>query len=395
MSAIATTHVGSLVRPPELRPFLLARHHRTPYDEAQFERVLAQCVDDAVRDQVAAGVDIVSDGEFGKTLTWATYIRERLDGFEERPIGDAEPEPQRFGLDRRTFPEFFAEYDRVQFPEGQPERGLEWVCTGPIRYRGRRELRRDIANLLAAAERHGARGAFLPVVAPGSVMPVRRDEYYGTEREFALAVADALRVEYTEIVNASLYVQIDDAYLTMMHDSMVHAPNAGPETVREFREWAELRISSLNRALEGIPPERVRYHVCWGSWNGPHTGDVPLRDIVDLILQVNAGSYAIEQANPRHEHEWAVWEEVALPEGKRLIPGVISHATNIVEHPDLVAERLLRNARLIGADRIDAGTDCGFAQTPFSARVHPSIMWAKLRALAEGARIASKTLGLT
>jgi 5-methyltetrahydropteroyltriglutamate--homocysteine methyltransferase len=394
VTAIRTTHVGSLVRPPRLRPYLLARHRREAYDEDEFRAVLADCVDEIVQAQVAAGVGLVSDGEFGKSLTWATYVRERLGGFEERPAEEAGPETQRIGLDRRAFPEFFAEYDTVQLPEGQPERGLAWVCTGPVKYTGLPELERDIANLRAAAERQGARGAFLPVVAPGSVMPMRHDEFYASEQEFANAVADALRVEYSAIVDAGLYVQIDDAYLTMMHDALVHAPGAGPEAVEEFRAWAELRIAALNRALEGIPPDRVRYHVCWGSWNGPHTGDVPLSEIVDLILRVNAGAYAIEQANPRHEHEWALWRDIRPPEGRKLIPGVISHATNVVEHPELVAERLIRLGRLIGPDRILAGTDCGFAQTPFTARVHPSIMWAKLRALADGAHLASARLGL-
>jgi 5-methyltetrahydropteroyltriglutamate--homocysteine methyltransferase len=394
VNTIPATHVGSLVRPPELRPYLLARHRRTPYDEEEFGATLTRCVNDVVRAQVAAGVDIVSDGEFGKSLTWATYIRERLGGFEERPSASLEPEPQRIGLDRRVFPDFFAEYDAEQFPEGQPERGLTWVCTGPIEYTGVPELERDIANLRAAAERHGARDAFLPVVAPGSVMPMRRDEFYRDEHAFAMAVADALHVEYMTIVKGGLYLQVDDAYLTMMHDALTHAPGAGPEAADEFRAWAELRITALNRALHGIPADRVRYHVCWGSWNGPHTGDVPLAEIVDLILRADVGAYAIEQANPRHEHEWAVWRDTPLPEAKSLIPGVISHATNIVEHPDLVAERLVRTARLVGPERVIAGTDCGFAQTPFTARVHPSIMWAKLRALAEGARRASRTLGL-
>ncbi len=392
MNRIPTTHGGSLVRPPRLRPYLLARYHRQPYDEEEFERTLAGCVDDAVRSQVEAGVDFVSDGEFGKSLSWATYIRERLSGFDERPPREGErPESQRFGLDRQNFAEFFADYEKVQAPEGQPERGLMWVCTGPVAYSGQRELDRDIRNLRASAERHGAAGAFLPVVAPASIMPVLNDEYYGNEEEFVFAVAAAVRSEYRAIVDSGLMLQVDDAFLTMTHDSMVHRRPV-PATEREFRDWAELRIEALNVALEGIPPERVRYHLCWGSWNGPHTGDVPLRDIIDLVLRVRAGHYVIEQAGPRHEHEWRLWGEVKVPEEKVLVPGVISHATNVVEHPELVRERLVRLARLVGRERVMAGTDCGFAQSPFTARVHPTIMWAKLRAQAEGARLASREL---
>jgi 5-methyltetrahydropteroyltriglutamate--homocysteine methyltransferase len=388
LERILTTHVGSLVRPPELVEVLRARENGESLDEKEFEAELAQAVDDVVRLQARIGIDLVSDGEYGKTWTWAWYVRDRLSGFEERPWGpEGEREPARTGKDRREFAEFYAEYNRVaQGAPGVRERG-QWVCTGPIGYAGQKSIERDIADLKSAAHKAGARGAFLPVVAPASVMPVRTDEYYDSDEDFIFAVADALNQEYRAVVEAGLLVQIDDAFLATMYDTMVP-----PGTLADYREWAELRIEALNRALAGIPPERARYHICWGSWNGPHTGDVALRDIVDLLLRVNVGGYSIEQANPRHEHEWRVWESVKLPEDKVLVPGVISHSTNVVEHPELVAERITRLARLVGRERVIASTDCGFAQTPFIARVHPSVMWAKLSALVEGAQLATKEL---
>jgi 5-methyltetrahydropteroyltriglutamate--homocysteine methyltransferase len=383
-----TTHVGSLVRPPDLVSKLRARENGEPLDEDELSAALADAVDEVVRHQAQIGIDIVSDGEYGKTWTWAWYIRDRLSGFEERPWGpEGEREPSRSGRDRRDFADFYAEYTRLhQSAAGVRQRG-QWVCVGPVGYTGAASIQRDIDDLKAAAGRAGARGAFLPVVAPASVMPVRADEYYSSEEEFIFAVADALNAEYRAVVASGLLVQIDDAFLATMYDTMVP-----PATLAEYRKWAELRIEALNRALAGIPPERARYHICWGSWNGPHTGDVPLRDIVDLVLRVNVQGYSLEQANPRHEHEWRVWESVTLPEDKLLVPGVISHSTNVVEHPELVAERITRLARLVGRERVIAGTDCGFAQTPFIQRVHRSVMWAKLGALVEGARLATAQL---
>lgn len=385
---ILTTHVGSLVRPPALLPFLRAIENGDAYDESAYAECLRSSVEEVVEQQVAVGIDIVSDGEFGKSWTWAWYCRDRLGGFEERPWGPEGPkEPARVSKDRTDFSVFYEEYMRVhQTTESVRVRGQS-VCVGPIVYEGQEAVRRDAETLLAAAGKAGATGAFLPVVAPSSAMPVRVDEYYGSDEEFVFALADALNVEYRAVIDAGLSVQIDDAFLATMFDTMVP-----PATLEDYRAWAELRIEALNRALEGIPEDRSRYHVCWGSWNGPHTNDVPLRDIIDLVLRVRVGAYALEQANPRHEHEWRIWENVELPEGKVLIPGVISHSTNVVEHPELVAERIVRLANLVGRDRVMAGTDCGFAQDPFIQRVHPTIMWAKLGALAEGARIASERL---
>jgi 5-methyltetrahydropteroyltriglutamate--homocysteine methyltransferase len=261
------------------------------------------------------------------------------------------------------------------------------ICVGAVKYKGRSEIERDIDNFKAALKGVTVEGAFLPVVAPASAVALATNEFYKSEEDFLFAVAEAMREEYAAIVKARLTVQVDDAFLPYMYDVAFKE-----NEIKKYRKWAALRVEALNHALKAIPAEKVRYHICWGSFNTPHVTDVPLKEIVDLVLKVNAGAYCIEMANPRHEHEWRLWENVKLPEGKSLVPGVISHATNIVEHPELVAERLERLARLVGRDNLMAGTDCGFAQGTHVQRVHPSIMWAKLKALAEGARLASRRL---
>lgn len=385
MDRILTTHVGSLVRPPELVELLRARDDGRDVDPAHFDAVLRAAVAGIVRRQAEVGVDVVSDGEFGKTLSWARYIRERIGGFEQRDLpADMTGRNVLPGTDKQAFPEFWAEYETTQRFTGTI---TNWVCTGPIRYTGQAALARDIDDLKAALDGVDVVDGFLPVVAPASVVPIREDEHYATEEEFVFAVADALNVEYRTIVESGLTVQIDDAYLATMYDTM-----GSPADLTAYRAWAELRIEALVRALDGIPAQRARYHVCWGSWNAPHVGDVAVRDIVDLILRVPVGAYAIEMANPRHEHEWQVWRDVRLPEGRKLIPGVVSHVTNVVEHPDLVAERIVRLAELVGRENVIAGTDCGFAQGPYVQRVHPTIQWAKLEALSEGARRATERL---
>jgi 5-methyltetrahydropteroyltriglutamate--homocysteine methyltransferase len=390
MPHIPVTHVGSLVRPAELIEFLLAEQDGKPYDSQEFEACLKRSVDQVVAQQVDAGIDIVSDGEFGKTISWSRYILERLSGFEERQEKAAAFSRAIAGKDRQDFAEFYEEYESAQGFAGlgkQAARLSTWVITGPIRYAGQAALQRDIDNLKSAAKKAGAPAAFLPVVAPASVAPSRKDEFYKSEEEALFAIADALNEEYRAIVDAGLIVQVDDAYLASVYDLMVP-----PGSLDDYRNWAALRVEAVNRALKGIPEDRSRYHLCWGSWNGPHTNDVPLKDIVDLVLKINVGGYALEMANPRHEHEWRVWEDVTLPSGKKLLPGLVSHSTNVVEHPDLIAERIVRLAKLVGPDRIIASTDCGFAQGPFARRVHPSIQWAKLRSLAEGARRAERQL---
>jgi 5-methyltetrahydropteroyltriglutamate--homocysteine methyltransferase len=379
---ILTTHVGSLIRPQALQDILRAKQAGQPYDQAAYEKCLKQSVADVVSRQADIGVDVVSDGEFGKAISWNQYVVERLSGFELRAI-PAGYRPGVPGADRTRFKEFYAELD-----VREPMANAKMVaCVGPVKYIGQDILRRDIDNFKAALKGAKVEEAFMPVVAPSSVLPDRKDEYYKGEEEWLDAVTAAMRTEYKTIVDAGFILQIDDARAATAYDRMVP-----PGTFEEYRRWLAKFVESLNRALEGIPEDRVRYHVCWGSWPGPHVSDVALKDIVDLILKVRAGAFVIESANPRHEHEWQVWKNVKLPDGKVLIPGVISHATNVVEHPELIAERITRFANLLGRENVLAGTDCGFAQGTFYRRVHPTVMWAKFEALVEGARLASKQL---
>jgi 5-methyltetrahydropteroyltriglutamate--homocysteine methyltransferase len=382
-SRILTTHVGSLIRPDALQDFLRARQGGKPYDQAAYDKCLADSVAAVVRRQAEAGIDVVSDGEFGKSISWSQYVLERLSGFERRPIKPGIVNPFARGADRTRFSEFYAELDARETPATISES----ICVGPIAYTGQAALQRDIDNFKAALNGVSVEEGFLPVAAPASVIPDRKNEHYKSDEECLRAIAEAMRTEYRMIVDAGFILQLDDARTAVTFDRMVP-----PGTFADYRKWVGMHVELLNHALEGIPEDRVRYHVCWGSWPGPHTTDVPLKDIVDLILQVRVGAYVIEGANPRHEHEWKVWREAKLPPGRVLVPGVISHATNIVEHPELVAERIVRLANLVGRENVIAGTDCGFAQGPFYRRVHPSIMWAKLEALAEGARLASKEL---
>jgi 5-methyltetrahydropteroyltriglutamate--homocysteine methyltransferase len=379
---ILTTHVGSLIRPEPLLEFLRLKQARQPFDQAAYDKCLTQSVADVVRRQADVGVDVVSDGEFGKSISWSQYVLERLSGFERRPIRGG-TDPFARGLDRERFPEFYAELDAR---DGRATT-TDSVCVGPIAYTGQAELARDIDNFRAALRDVKVEDAFLPVAAPASVIPDRTNEYYASDDECLAAIAEAMRTEYRTIVDAGFVLQLDDARAAVTYDRMVP-----PASFDDYRSWVARHVEVLNHAIAGIPADKMRYHVCWGSWPGPHTSDVPLKDIVDLILKVRVGAYVIEGANPRHEHEWKVWQDVKLPDGKILIAGVISHATNIVEHPELVAERIVRLARVLGREGVMAGTDCGFAQGPFHRRVHPSIMWAKLAALVEGARLASKEL---
>jgi len=402
MDRILTTHTGSLVRPPELLSFLAVRDSGGAVDEDAYAACLRKTVDDVVRQQVETGIDIVDDGEMGKS-SWITYLYERVSGLEARPIV-LEPgvTVMPASRDRQAFPGAYAEIDALEeqstrnstlaagggAPEDQSPGGLSvsWVVTGPLRY-DRAAIDRDIANLKSALSEHPEAEGFLPVVAPASTYWLT-NEYYADDEEFMFALADVLHQEYQIIVDSGLMLQVDDAVL--MHEADTIQSKGG--SWEDYRRWAELRVRALNHALEGIPAERVRYHVCWGSWHGPHAFDPPLADVVDLVLGVNAGAYAIEQANPRHEHEWRVWEQVKLPDGKKLIPGVVTHHTNVVEHPQLVAQRLVRLANVVGRDNVIGGTDCGFAQGSFMRRVHAEVQWAKLASLAEGARIASREL---
>jgi 5-methyltetrahydropteroyltriglutamate--homocysteine methyltransferase len=347
-------------------------------NKQRYEQGLRESVAEIVKLQAKAGIDIVNDGEFGKS-SWSNYILERITGFEHRP---EQLRPVYWlGRDRDRFPEVMA----TEFPWMSKGVATE-ACIGPIKYRDHISIDRDISNLKAALRSVNVEEAFLPVVAPASSAYDGVNEHYPTEKEYVYAIADALREEYRAIYDSGLLVQVDDAVLANMYD---HYVEQSPE---KYRQWAGLRIEALNHALEGIPEDRVRYHVCFGSWHVPHLADAPLEEILGFILSVRAGAYSIEAANPRHEHEWRVWETTKLPDGKILIPGVVTHHTMTVEHPRLVADRIVRFARLVGRENLIAGTDCGFAQAQFIQRAAPSVMWAKFEALVEGARIASSEL---
>ncbi len=384
---ILTTHVGSLVRPPGIVAAMRAREDGEPLDEREFGERVRTAVRDVVRKQAEVGIDVPSDGEYSKS-NFAAYVDERLTGFEVRRVAPIQGVSPSRGRDRKAFAEFYAEYDRAEAAQ-QGRRGSPGVavCTGPITYKGHALVRRDIETFKEALRGVSIEEAFIPAVAPGTIEGQRPNEHYPTAEAYLFAIADAMRTEYQAIVDAGFVLQVDDPRTTVMYDLRDPAP-----TLQEYRSFVELRIAALNRALAGLPEERIRYHVCWGSWHGPHTTDVDLKDIVDLVLEVRAGAYSVEGANPRHAHEYHVWETTKLPAGKVLIPGVIAHTTNCVEHPELVAERIASYARSVGKENVIAGTDCGFAQGALYRRVHPSIMWAKLRALVEGAQLASKRL---
>ncbi|HWP27136.1 MAG TPA: cobalamin-independent methionine synthase II family protein [Xanthobacteraceae bacterium] len=381
VNRILTTHVGSLIRPPELLEFYRAKQNGLPYSELEFEKCLRDSVAAVVKKQAEVGIDVVSDGEFGKSISWSQYVLERLSGFERRPFSGANPFAR--GADRSKFPEFYAELDA----RDKIETTMDSVAVAPIRYTGQALLKRDIDNFKAALRKVKVVEAFLPVAAPASVIPDRKNEYYKSDDALLAAIGKAMRTEYKMIIDAGLLLQLDDARTAVTYDRMVP-----PASKKDYLKWVARHVEILNDAIKGLPRDRIRYHVCWGSWPGPHVTDIPLKDIVDLILKLKVGAFVIEGANPRHEHEWRVWEKARLPDGAILIPGVISHATNIVEHPELVAERIVRLANLVGRENVIASTDCGFAQGPFHRRVHPTIMWAKLSSLVEGARLATRQL---
>jgi 5-methyltetrahydropteroyltriglutamate--homocysteine methyltransferase len=374
---ILTTHVGSLVRPAELRELGAAAENDASKQPA-YESALQRAITGVVKKQADIGIDIVNDGEFAKS-SWSAYVLKRISGFEIRP-NQLRPLVW-LGRDRERFADFIAkEMPRVL--TGAPTE----ACVGPIAYQDHASISRNIAMLQSALSSAGVKEGFLTAVAPASTAYDGVNEYYATEEQYIYAIADALREEYQAIFRAGLVVQVDDAVLANMYDHLVQtSPQA-------YRQWAELRVEALNHALAGIPEDRVRYHVCFGSWHVPHLADAPLEAMIDLILEVRAGAYSIEAANPRHEHEWRVWETVKLPEGKSLIPGVVAHHTVTVEHPRVVADRIVRFAKLVGRENVIAGTDCGFAQAEFIQRVPEAVMWEKLKSLVEGAQLASREL---
>jgi 5-methyltetrahydropteroyltriglutamate--homocysteine methyltransferase len=377
---VLTTHAGSLIRPDEVASFDAASQEELAAQLPAYDEALRRAVAEVVTKQAEVGIDIVDDGEFSKS-SWGTYINSRVSGFQH--------DPERYmainytGRDAERFKEFFESENRGAAPR-------RWlgadVCVAPIVYTDEHSIKRDIQHLKQAASSSGVEEAFLPVVAPASAAFNGVNDYYKTDEEYVYALAEALRTEYLAIYESGLLLQVDDAVLANAYDDLM---SRGPD---DYRKWAELRVEALNHALRGIPEDRVRYHLCYGSWHAPHVADAPLEEIVDLILRVNAGAYSIEAANVRHEHEWRVWEDVNLRTGKSLIPGVVTHHTLSVEHPRLVADRIVRYAKILGRENVIAGTDCGFQQGARIQRVHPTIMWAKLQSLAEGARIASEEL---
>jgi 5-methyltetrahydropteroyltriglutamate--homocysteine methyltransferase len=370
---ILTTHTGSLPRPPELLEQLLRRDRGEPVDESALDEQVRAAVADVVRRQAEAGIAVVNDGEAGK-IGYSTYVTERLEGFggEADPPG---PPP-----DMLEFPEYHA---RVSGDGGGPAMP---ACDGPIAYRDTAAVRADIAALRAAIDGADVEEAFLSAASPGIVAFFLADRHYGDHEAYISAIADAMKVEYDEIHRAGLVLQLD------CPDLAVTRHRIGAERLEDFRRFVRLHVEAIDHATRDIPPEALRMHVCWGNYEGPHHYDVPLRDIVDIVLAARPAAVSFEAANPRHAHEWTVFEDVALPEGKVLVPGVLDTTTNYIEHPELVAQRIVRYARLVGRERVIAGTDCGFASFAGSSAVDPEIVWAKLRAMAEGAEIASKEL---
>jgi 5-methyltetrahydropteroyltriglutamate--homocysteine methyltransferase len=378
---ILTTHVGSLPRPPDLLQMIQAKERGGGFDGEAFARRVKAAVAEVVRKQAEAGIDIPADGEMGR-FGFIPYVNERLTGLEARPNPGGEGTWAR-SREHLAFPEYYAWAAQMPGAAGGAQRN-QWVCTGPIAYKGQQALARDIDNLKAALAQTRHAEAFMPAVSPAQLAGWNKNEYYKTDEEFGVAIADALREEYRAIADAGLVLQIDDPQLASHYTTH-------PELdIAQCRIWASATVELLNHALAGIPPEQVRYHTCYGINMGPRVHDLELKHIVDIMLRINAGAYSFEAGNPRHEHEWRVWETAHLPAGKILIPGIVTHASNLVEHPEAVAQRILRFAGVVGRERVIAGADCGFASFSTSCEVHPSVVWAKLAALAEGARIATK-----
>jgi 5-methyltetrahydropteroyltriglutamate--homocysteine methyltransferase len=394
---IMVTHVGSLPRPNDLIEL-----YREDASDSKLLPRLKSAIADVVRQQLEAGIDIVNDGEFGKAMrravdygAWWSYVYDRLAGFELREeVARKGRAAWTFGSkERKEFAEFYAE----ELSAGQTSsastssaamsgtssaRMYGLACAAPVRYTGQAAIARDIQNLTAALGDSRVADTFMTAVSPATLQ-ILPNEYYKTKEDYTWALAEAIREEYKAIVDAGFILQIDDPALVDIYDWWFSMN----DDIAGYRQWAAFQVEAVNHALEGIPQDRVRFHICWGSWHGPHKGDVPLKDIVDLLLKVNAQAYSVEAGNVRHEHEWKVFRDVKLPEGKIVIPGVVSHATNVLEHPEVIADRLVRYASVVGRENVIASTDCGLG-----GRVHPQIAWAKLQALREGADLASQQL---
>jgi 5-methyltetrahydropteroyltriglutamate--homocysteine methyltransferase len=386
---ILTSHVGSLARADSLIPLLRLREQGQLYDRDDLAIRVREAVTDMVRQQVEAGIDIVTDGEQGKSSFYG-YVVERFSGFERKPpVPGKEMRPRSAGREYLAFPDYYAWSERIAQPfggRGGRGRGVD-TCTGPVSYKGQEAVQADIVNLKAAIKGRTHEDVFMPAISSAYVAATFANEYYRSHAEYEKAVSDAMREEYQAIVNAGFILQIDDPRLVtyyMMHPELC---------VADCRKWADERVYVINDSLRGIPPEKVRFHTCYSIDVGPRIHEMALKDIVDIILKINAGAYSFEAANPRHEHEYHVFERVKLPADKILIPGVISHTTNLVEHPELIAERIVRFAKIVGRENVIAGADCGFAASALRFNdTHPSVAWLKFAALAEGARLASREL---
>jgi len=395
---ILTSHVGSLPRPDDLIAANRAREAGAATDEHVFREKLRAAVTDVVRVQKDLGIDVPGDGEYGKSMghrvhygAWLSYCFHRLGGLDLTGPDMRDMPPRRSRPGETVLTSFSDRRDRVRFAAAyaDPDSGITTgprpatgpVCVGPLTYIGRAAVQADIANFKAALTAAGIEEGFMTSIAPGSTTRIG-NTFYKTQEEFLFASADAMREEYKAILDAGLILQLDDPALATDWDMINPEP-----TVEEYKKFATVQVEALNHALNGLPRDRIRFHLCWGSWHGPHTTDIPMRDIVDLMLAVNVGAYSFEAGNVRHEHEWKVWRDVKLPDDRLILPGVVSHATNVVEHPELVAERIIRFANLVGRERVIASTDCGLG-----GRVHPQIAWAKLEALVAGAALATRQL---
>jgi 5-methyltetrahydropteroyltriglutamate--homocysteine methyltransferase len=395
---ILTSHAGSLPRPEELIDANRARESGMATDERRFQDQLRASVAEVVRLQKQAGLAIPGDGEFGKSMghkinyrAWWSYSFQRLGGLELGTAGLYDMPAHRSRPGEVVLTSFADRRDRLKFAAAyaDPDSGITtgpraalWpVCVGKLTYTGHAAIQSDIANFKAALQAAGVEEGFMTSIAPGSASRIA-NRHYKTDEEFLYACADAMREEYKAIVDAGLVLQLDDPAIAENWDMVNPEP-----AVADYKKFSMVRVDALNHAIRGLPEDRIRFHLCWGSWHGPHTTDIPMRDIVEVMLAVKCGAYSFEAANVRHEHEWKVWQDVKLPDGKLILPGIVSHATNVVEHPELVAERITRFANAVGKERVIASTDCGLG-----GRVHSQIAWAKLEALAQGAALATRQL---
>jgi 5-methyltetrahydropteroyltriglutamate--homocysteine methyltransferase len=378
---ILTTHVGSLPRPDDLFEMMLSKMDGNPVDEKAYAERVRDAVRDSVRQQVNAGLDVVNDGEMGKP-SFITYAAARLDGLERRE--GVRPSPFANTRETADFPEYYQ--SAVAEQVSARRRRARMVCAAPIKYKGQAQLKFDLDALKAALAQVSAAEAFVPAIAPSNVEATTPNEHYPSAEAYVFAIAEAMREEYKAIVDAGFLLQIDDPFLVTYY---ITRPDLN---IAQCRKWAELRVEALNAALAGIPPERVRFHTCYSINMGPRVHDMQLKDIIDIILKVRAGAYSFEAANPRHEHEYEEWKRTKVPDDKILIPGIITQSTVLVEHPELVAQRIGRFAQVVGRERVIAGADCGFASFAGSNEVHPSIVWAKFKSLVDGSRLASKQL---